>query len=129
MGSISRLLGFIPGMSQIKQAASQVDDKAFDKIEAIIYSMTEEERKHPELIDRDFKRRDRISKGSGRSIQEVNKLRESLSQMKAQMKRMKGMTEEDAKKMQIQMKNGNYSAMAPTKVKKGKGKNKGAFRF
>ena len=108
---------------------SQVDDNAFDKLEAIIGSMTEKERKHPELIDKDFSRRQRIAKGSGRSIQEVNKLRESLAQMKAQMKKMRGMSEADAKKMQIQMKNGNYSAMAPTKVKKGKGKNKGAFRF
>jgi signal recognition particle subunit SRP54 len=61
MGSISKLLGFLPGMGQKKQAMSQVDDKSFDKIEAIIYSMTEKERYHPELIDKDFKRRDRIA--------------------------------------------------------------------
>ena len=129
MGSLSKILGFLPGLGSVKKAMSNVDDNAFDKLEAIIGSMTEKERKHPELIDKDFSRRQRIAKGSGRSIQEVNKLRESLAQMKAQMKRMRGMTEEDAKKMQIQMKNGNYSSMAPTKVKKGKGKNKGAFRF
>ncbi len=129
MGSLSKILGFLPGLGSVKKAMNNVDDNAFDKLEAIIGSMTEKERKHPELIDKDFSRRQRIAKGSGRSIQEVNKLRESLAQMKAQMKRMRGMSEEDAKKMQIQMKNGNYSAMAPTKVKKGKGKNKGAFRF
>ena len=93
MGSLSKILGFIPGIGQMKDALNNVDDRAFDKIEAIIYSMTEKERLHPELIDRDFKRRDRIAKGSGRSIQEVNKLRQTLSSMKESMKKMKGMDE------------------------------------
>jgi signal recognition particle subunit SRP54 len=91
--------------------------------------MTEEERKHPELIEKEFKRRDRIAKGSGRSIQEVNKLRESLAQMKQSMKQMKNMNEDDMKRMQQQVKNGNYSGMQQPKVKKGKGKGKGTFRF
>ena len=129
MGSISKILGFLPGISKMKEAMSQVDDKQFDKIEAIIFSMTEEERKHPDLIDKDFKRRDRISKGSGRSIQEVNNLRNTLSQMKKTMKQMKGMDEKDAKRMEAQMKNGNYSGIAQPKYKKGKGKGKGNFRF
>jgi len=129
MGSISKILGFLPGMGKIKNAMSNVDDNALDKIECIIFSMTEKERKHPELIDKDFKRRERIAKGSGRSIQEVNKLRESLQNMKATMKRMNGMSETDAKRMQAQMANGNYQGFAPTKVKKGKGKGKGNFRF
>ena len=129
MGSISKLLGFIPGMGQLKQAASQVDDNALNKIECIIFSMTEEERKHPELIDKDFKRRDRIAKGSGRSIQEINKLRQMLEQTKKTMKQMKNMNETDAKRMQQQMKNGNYSGIAQPKAHKGKGKGKGQFRF
>lgn len=129
MGSISKILGFLPGMGKIKSAMSNVDDNALDKIECIIFSMTEKERKHPELIDKDFKRRERIAKGSGRSIQEVNKLRESLQNMKATMKKMNGMSETDAKRMQAQMANGNYNAFAPTKVKKGKGKGKGNFRY
>ena len=131
MGSLSKIIGFLPGMGQMKAALNNVDDKAFDKIEAIIWSMTEEERKHPELIDRDFKRRDRIAKGSGRSIQEVNRLRDTLSQMKTQMKQMKNMNEDDMKRMQNQVKAGNYQGVAgkQPKVKKGKGKNKGSFRF
>ena len=91
--------------------------------------MTEEERKHPELIDKDFKRRDRIAKGSGRSIQEINKLRQMLEQTKKTMKQMKNMNETDAKRMQQQMKNGNYSGIAQPKAHKGKGKGKGQFRF
>ena len=129
MGSISKILGFLPGQGKVKNAMSNVDDKAFDKIEAIIYSMTEQERKHPELIDKDFKRRDRIAKGSGRSIQEVNKLRQTLEQMKATMKQMKNMDEADAKRLQSQVKNGNYSGIAQPKAHKGKGKGKGSFRY
>lgn len=129
MGSLSKILGFLPGMGQIKNQINNIDDDAFGKIECIIYSMTEKERRHPELIDKDYKRRERIAKGSGRSIQEVNKLRESLASMKKAMKQMNGMTESDAKRMQAQMKNGNFSGMPQQKVKKGKGKNKGAFRF
>ena len=131
MGSLSKIIGFLPGMGQMKAALNNVDDKAFDKIEAIIWSMTEEERRHPELIDRDFKRRDRIAKGSGRSIQEVNRLRDTLAQMKTQMKQMKNMNEDDMKRMQNQVKAGNYQGVAgkQPKVKKGKGKNKGSFRF
>ncbi len=129
MGSISKILGFLPGMGKIKNAMTNVDDNALDKIECIIFSMTEKERRHPELIDKDFKRRERIAKGSGRSIQEVNKLRESLQNMKQTMKRMNNMSETDAKRMQAQMANGNYQGFAPTKVKKGKGKGKGNFRF
>ena len=103
--------------------------KAFDKIEAIIFSMTEEERRHPELIDKDFKRRERIARGSGRSIQEVNKLRTTLDQMKKSMKQMKNMSESDMKRMQSQVKSGNYSGVATPKAKKGKGKGKGSFRY
>ena len=130
MGSLSKIIGFIPGLGQMKDVVNNVDDKAFDKIEAIIYSMTEKERLHPELIENDFKRRDRIAKGSGRSIQEVNKLRQSLSAMKESMKKMKGMDETQMKRMQSQMKNGNYSGIAGMpKAKKGKGKGKGGFRY
>lgn len=129
MGSLSKILGFLPGLGQMKQAMNQIDDKAFDKIEAIIYSMTEKERKNPDLIEKDYKRRERIAKGSGRSIQEVNKLRQSLTQMKASMKQMRNMDENDMKRMQSQMKNGNYQGIAPTKVNKGKGKGKGNFRY
>ena len=129
MGSLSKILGFLPGMGQMKAAMANVDDKAFDKIEAIIFSMTEEERRHPELIDRDFKRRERIAKGSGRNIQEVNRLRQTLDQMKKSMKQMKNMSEDDMKRMQSQVKNGNYSGVAAPKAKKGKGKGKGSFKY
>ncbi len=128
MGSLSKILGFLPGMGQMKGALNQIDDKAFDKIEAIIFSMTEEERRHPELIDKDFKRRDRISKGSGRPIQEVNRLRQMLEETKKAMKQMKNMDEKDASRMAQQMKAGNYPGGQP-KMHKGKGKGKGNFHY
>lgn len=127
MGSISKLLGFLPGMKQLKDAASQVDDKQLDFITCIISSMTEEERKNPELIDQSAKRRERIARGSGRSVMEVNKLRQMLDAQKKTMKQMSKMSETDMQKMQANLQNGrmpggmtqNYGAS------KGKGKGRG----
>lgn len=129
MGSISKILGFIPGLGKIKQAMSQVDDRAFDYMEAIISSMTDKERRNPSLIDNSAKRRERIANGSGRSITEVNNLRNSLDQMKRTMKQLKGMKEEDIEKMQRNIQNGNLPQNMQGKVKKGKGKGKGNFHF
>jgi len=130
MGSISKILGFLPGMKQIKQAASQIDsDKAFQVLEEIIGSMTEEERKNPQLINTSASRRERIARGSGHTVMEVNKLREALEQQVKTMKKMQGMSEEDMQKMAINMKNGNMAGMQNQTYKKGKGKGKGNFRF
>ncbi len=129
MGSMSKILGFLPGMSNIKSQMNNIDDRQLDKIEAIIYSMTEKERKNPDLIEKDYKRRERIAKGSGRSIQEVNKLRQSFQAMKQSMRQMSKMNESDAKRMQSQMRTGNMQGFAQPKVSKGKGKGKGQFRF
>lgn len=125
MGSISKLLGFIPGMGKLKEAASQIDDDAFKFIEVIMDSMTEEERKNPELIDKSAKRRERIAKGSGRSVAEVNKLRQMLESQKQLMKKMNGMSEMDIRKMQNQAKTGQM----PNNFSKGKGKGRGQFRI
>ncbi len=130
MGSISKILGFLPGMKQIKQAASQIDsDKAFATMEEIIGSMTEKERKNPQLINTSASRRERIAKGSGHTVMEVNKLREALDQQVKTMKKMQGMSEADMQKMATSMKTGNMSGMSQPSVKKGKGKGKGNFRY
>lgn len=125
MGSISKILGFIPGLGKIKDAMNQVDDKQFDKLNVIIESMTEAERKHPELIDTSSRRRDRIARGAGVQVADVNKLRQALQQQKQMMKQMGNMSEKDMEKMS---KNPS-SMMKPLPAKKGKGKNKGRFRF
>jgi signal recognition particle subunit SRP54 len=87
MGSLSSLLGMIPGLStQIKNA--QVDDKALVKVEAIINSMTKSERGNPKILNGN--RRKRIARGSGTSIQDVNKLLKQFEEMKKMMKNFSG---------------------------------------
>ena len=128
MGSISKILGFLPGMKQIKEAASQIDDnKAFTTMETIIGSMTEEERKNPQLINSSASRRERVAKGSGYTVMEVNRLREALDTQIKTMKKMQGMSQADMQKMASNLQNGNFGGNY--QPHKGKGKGKGNFRF
>lgn len=85
MGNIKDLMGMIPGLGKaIKDV--DINDDAFKSIEAIIYSMTPKEREHPEIIN--GSRRDRIAKGSGTSIQEVNRLMKQFDEMRKMMKQV-----------------------------------------
>ncbi|MCT1529504.1 signal recognition particle protein [Sphingobacterium daejeonense] len=85
MGNMKDLMGMIPGVGKaIKDV--EIDDDAFKPIEAIIDSMTPFERENPDAIDQ--KRRNRIAKGSGTSIDEVNKLMKQFSDMRKVMKQM-----------------------------------------
>jgi signal recognition particle subunit SRP54 len=86
MGSLSSLLGMIPGLPAAKLKGLQVDDKAFDKIQAIIQSMTPDERRHPDSIN--GSRRRRIAVGSGSDIQTVNQLLNQFKQMQKMMKQL-----------------------------------------
>ncbi|MCZ7610618.1 MAG: signal recognition particle protein [Ignavibacterium sp.] len=82
MGSLSSLIGLIPGVgSKIKN--TQIDDKALIKVEAIINSMTKEERTTPKVLNGN--RRKRIARGSGTSIQDVNRLIKQFSEMQRMM--------------------------------------------
>ena len=83
MGSFSSLLKMIPGMGKL---SVNVDDKEFDRIEAIISSMTNEERENPKVLN--ASRRIRIANGSGRTVEEVNRLVNQFEQMKKMMKNM-----------------------------------------
>jgi len=83
MGSLQQLLGMIPGMNRLS-INTQVDDKALVRVEAIIQSMTKEERQKPHIIN--GVRRRRIAYGSGTSIQEVNKVLKQFSEMQKMMK-------------------------------------------
>lgn len=83
MGNIKDLLGMIPGMGKaIKDV--DIDDNSFKKIEAIIFSMTPTERTNPDLIN--GKRRERLAKGSGNTIQEVNQFLKQFEEMKKMMR-------------------------------------------
>src|SRR3989339_522033 len=124
MGSVSKIMGFIPGMGQLKNAASQVDDKQFEQMSVLIHSMTEDERKDPKLIDTSSRRRERIARGSGMSVADLNRLRQALEAQKKMMKQMSNMDERQLNSLQ---KNPSQ-LMGQQKVKKGKGKGKGQFR-
>ena len=85
MGSLSSLLGMIPGLSnQLNNA--QVSDDALVKVEAIINSMTRVERHSPKVLNGN--RRKRIARGSGTSIQDVNRLIKQFSEMRKMMSKM-----------------------------------------
>ena len=83
MGPLKNVLGMLPGVTPA-QIAAKVDEKKIKHVEAIVLSMTPKERADPDLID--GKRRLRIAKGSGRTVQEVNQLLSQFSQMKKMMK-------------------------------------------
>ena len=84
MGSLKGLLGLIPGMGA-KIRNLNIDDKQFTFIEAIIGSMTKEERANPDLINKSHSRKSRLVRGSGRSYQEINNLTKRFEEMKKQM--------------------------------------------
>jgi signal recognition particle subunit SRP54 len=85
MGSMSELIKMIPGMSKMKQLKNmEVDDKELVKIEAIINSMTPQERRQHTLIK--GSRRKRIAKGSGTSVQDINKLLKNYTQVMKMIK-------------------------------------------
>ena len=86
MGSMNQLLGMMPGMNSKALKNLNMDDRQVGWTEAIINSMTPEERHRPEIIN--GSRRLRISKGSGRPVQEINALLTQFSQMKKMMKKM-----------------------------------------
>ncbi len=87
MGPLSQLMGMIPGFSRLsKELSAEVTDKQFKRLEAIISSMTLEERRNPRIINGSRKRR--IARGSGTSVQEVNELLSQFRQMQRLMKQL-----------------------------------------
>lgn len=91
LGSLETILGLIPGMGGISQKLKEanVDEKEFDRVEAIIRSMTPKERRHPDIIN--GSRRKRIAAGCGMRVQDVNKLLKNFEESKKMMKKMQGM--------------------------------------
>lgn len=87
MGNLKDLVSMIPGVGKLVKDMD-INDDAFKGIEAIIYSMTPEERKHPSLLD--GRRRKRLAMGSGTSIQEVNRLITQFDQIRKVMRQLQG---------------------------------------
>ncbi|MBM6817489.1 signal recognition particle protein [Olsenella uli] len=93
MGGLQKIMGMIPGMERaLAQAPQAVDDSQMTRIEAIIRSMTREERLRPKIIN--GQRRRRIAAGSGRTVQEVNQLIKQWDEMNKMVGRMKGMMQQ-----------------------------------
>ncbi len=84
MGSFSSLLKLIPGLNQLKDV--KIDDKEFVRIEAIICSMTQQERRNPKILN--GSRRLRIAKGSGTTVEQINKFMKSFEMTQKMMKEM-----------------------------------------
>ena len=92
MGPLEQILGMLPGMGNMKELAAnrdQIDDKQLGRVEAIINSMTPQERRNHQVIS--GSRRKRIAKGSGTSVEEINRLLKQFVQMKKMLKAMGGM--------------------------------------
>lgn len=97
MGPLDELLKMMPGANKIKGLNNlQIEEKQISHVEAIIQSMTKEEKTHPEIINAN--RRKRIAKGSGRTVPEVNRLLKQFEDMKKMMKQMTGMQQKGKKK-------------------------------
>lgn len=88
MGPIEDLLGMLPGVNKKALAGVKIPDNQFDKTKAIIYSMTVAERENPSIIN--LSRKERIAKGSGTTVPEVNALLKQFEQMKKMMKQFTG---------------------------------------
>jgi signal recognition particle subunit SRP54 len=92
MGPLEQILGMIPGLGGLKQLSEQkanVDERQLERVEAIINSMTDEERRHHHLIN--GSRRKRIARGSGTSVEDVNRLLKQFLQMRKMLKTVGGM--------------------------------------
>jgi signal recognition particle subunit SRP54 len=90
MGPLEQIIGMIPGMGNLKQLAQQKpDDKQLGRVEAIISSMTPDERRRSDIIK--GSRRKRIARGSGTSVEEVNRLLKQFAQMRKMLKAMGGL--------------------------------------
>jgi signal recognition particle subunit SRP54 len=86
MGNLQDLLGMVPGMGQLKDI--QVDEKAMNRVEAIIQSMTPYERENPNVLGSSRKRR--ISAGSGTKVEDVNRLLKQFDSMQKMIKQFTG---------------------------------------
>jgi len=89
MGPLKNILGMLPGVGGLQIDEDQIDEKAMGHVEAIIQSMTPKERSNPAILN--GSRKKRIAAGSGRSVQDINRLLKQFEEMKKMMKQFTGM--------------------------------------
>jgi signal recognition particle subunit SRP54 len=111
MGSLKDILGMIPGMGSKIPAGAEVDEKSLVKIDAIISSMTEREREKPNIIN--GSRKLRISKGSGTTVNDVNRLLKQFAQMSKMMKKFSAMGKGKKSMRALQNMMGSGGNMSP----------------
>jgi signal recognition particle subunit SRP54 len=100
MGPLEDLIGMLPGANKVKGLKNaKVDEKQISHVEAIIKSMTKNEKQNPEIMN--ASRKKRIAKGSGTSVQEINRLLKQFEDMKKMMKQMTSMTKGKKKGMKF----------------------------
>jgi len=100
MGPLEDIIKMLPGAGKIKGLENaKVDEKQMGRVEAIIYAMTPQEKTNPEVIN--SSRKKRIAKGSGTTIQDVNRLLKQFEDMKKMMKQMSSMQQKGKKKMRM----------------------------
>lgn len=109
MGSIKEMLGMIPGLNK-KIKDVDIDERQFDRIEALIHSMTPKERENPDIISPSRKRR--IAAGAGQQVEDVNRLLAQYKQMKKMFKQFSGKT--GSKKKRRQMNMGGMGGFGPS---------------
>jgi signal recognition particle subunit SRP54 len=117
MGPLQGVLKLIPGLGNQLEGLEEVDERQLARVEAIVLSMTPQERRFPHVID--GSRRQRIARGSGTSVQQVNQLLEARKQMAKMMKQL-GKGKLPALPGQVPVQNG--PGRSATKKKKGKRK-------
>ena len=88
MGSLEQLVGMLPGMKGVNLNDAKIDEKQIDRMEAMILSMTPEEREKPELMN--GSRKKRIAAGSGTSVEELNRFIKQFEQIQKMMKQFAG---------------------------------------
>ncbi|MFH5822475.1 signal recognition particle protein [Georgenia sp. AZ-5] len=86
MGSMKKMLGMLPGMGQMREQLENFDEREVDRVEAVVHSMTPAERDNPKILN--GSRRQRIARGSGTTVAEVNSLVERFEQAKTMMRQM-----------------------------------------
>ena len=135
MGKMEDILKMIPGVGG-KMKDVNVDPKQMARTEAIVYSMTEKERREPKIINQS--RKNRIAKGAGVKLTDVNNLIKQFTDMKKMMRQFSNMDERKMERMAQQMQRGGMSTGGmgmPRKpsgnraARRGKGKGRGGFKF
>jgi len=130
MGGIGNIMKMLPGLGGNKMP--EIDPKVMVRTESIVYSMTEKERRNPSLINQS--RKERIARGAGVKLNDVNGLIKQFTDMKKMMKQFSGMSEGQMQRMANQMQRPGAAMGMPglggnRAARRGKGKNRGGFKF